>query len=280
MLWKCEICGGTIGRISKNGLRRGVKPKYCSPKCRDSVREQRKKPRSIGKCIVCGKDVLDRFHCNQIRKKDSSYCSRKCRDQDKSKPNCTCKNCGKEKHISPHLIHRLDKKDVFCDRKCTKEYRIKYRIENWRLLKQYIDNTGYAKVLIRGFPMATECGYVLVHRLVAAEKLGRLLKKGECVHHIDGNKLNNTPENILICKSGREHRIKFHTMTEEEKMARKRGTIGVSLPIGHVELITQVYKKTGVPRSKIIRALIEKNWNDLQRVAEAGDLSLIMKFVP
>lgn len=43
------------------------------------------------------------------------------------------------------------------------------------------------------------------HRIVAEEMLGRSLKKNEVVHHIDGNKKNNHPSNLLVLPSQREH---------------------------------------------------------------------------
>lgn len=43
-----------------------------------------------------------------------------------------------------------------------------------------------------------------VHRVVAENLLGRRLLPGEVVHHLDGNKLNNAPENLLVL-SNREH---------------------------------------------------------------------------
>ena len=36
------------------------------------------------------------------------------------------------------------------------------------------------------------------HRIVAEQKLGRSLKKGEIVHHIDGNKRNNNSSNLMV----------------------------------------------------------------------------------
>lgn len=44
-----------------------------------------------------------------------------------------------------------------------------------------------------------------IHRSVAEAKLGRPLKPGEVVHHIDHNKKNNDPDNLMIFKSQSEH---------------------------------------------------------------------------
>jgi hypothetical protein len=60
-----------------------------------------------------------------------------------------------------------------------------------------------------------------LHRQVAEAKIGRPLAKGEVVHHIDGNKLNNHPDNIAVLESQAVHaRLestgRFHT--EETKL--------------------------------------------------------------
>lgn len=46
---------------------------------------------------------------------------------------------------------------------------------------------------------------VHTHRLVAAEKLGRPLRKGEVVHHKDEFKRNNDPNNLHVFESQAEH---------------------------------------------------------------------------
>lgn len=47
--------------------------------------------------------------------------------------------------------------------------------------------------------------YVLEHRYVMAKKIGRPLRADETVHHKDGDKQNNTEDNLQLC-SGRHGR--------------------------------------------------------------------------
>ena len=49
-------------------------------------------------------------------------------------------------------------------------------------------------------------GRVYTHILVAEQKLGRELKEGEVVHHIDKNKQNNSPDNLMVFRSDGDHR--------------------------------------------------------------------------
>lgn len=68
-----------------------------------------------------------------------------------------------------------------------------------------VTNRGYVGVKIDpDHPMALMCqfnGYVLEHRLVMAQQLGRPLLRSEHVHHIDGNRQNNDPSNLQLIQS-------------------------------------------------------------------------------
>ena len=58
----------------------------------------------------------------------------------------------------------------------------------------------------------------LVHRVLAECLLGRRLFPGEVVHHLDGNKVNNAPGNLMVM-SNREHN-RIHAQSAHESRER------------------------------------------------------------
>jgi len=57
---------------------------------------------------------------------------------------------------------------------------------------------GYVKVICKGHPRADKDGYVFEHILVMEKKLGRFLTRSEHIHHINGIRDDNRPENLTL----------------------------------------------------------------------------------
>lgn len=85
---------------------------------------------------------------------------------------------------------------------------------NWKGGRYF--SGSYWRVLKPEHPRATKKGYVYEHVLVAEKKIGRYLKDIERVHHLNGVKTDNRPENIVVCKNAKEHFGK-HTLKEWSK---------------------------------------------------------------
>lgn len=58
--------------------------------------------------------------------------------------------------------------------------------------------SGYIKIHMPDAPSANCDGYVLEHRIVMERMLGRNLNRGESVHHINGRRDDNRPENLEL----------------------------------------------------------------------------------
>ena len=66
---------------------------------------------------------------------------------------------------------------------------------------------------------------VWVHRQVAEEKLGRQLISKEKVHHVNGDKLDNHPDNLFVCSDRRHHGIVHSSLEQAAFEFVKRGLI-------------------------------------------------------
>lgn len=67
--------------------------------------------------------------------------------------------------------------------------------------------SGYPGTSSKATSKCETCGFLAEHVMVAEKALGRRLKKGELVHHIDGDGQNNQNSNLLICSTGYHTRL-------------------------------------------------------------------------
>jgi hypothetical protein len=81
------------------------------------------------------------------------------------------------------------------------------RCKKWKGGKTKVH--GYAVRMIHG-------NYFPEHRIVAATVLKRGLRKGEVIHHIDINPLNNDPSNLYVFPSQKEHKT-YHMALKYRK---------------------------------------------------------------
>ncbi|WP_097067563.1 HNH endonuclease [Nitrosovibrio sp. Nv4] len=81
---------------------------------------------------------------------------------------------------------------------------------------------GYRLIKRPGHPNARKSGYILEHRAVASEKLGRPLTPNEIVHHVNHVKLDNSTTNLEVI-TPRDH-IKEHDPNQFKRVEKKPKT--------------------------------------------------------
>jgi hypothetical protein len=64
---------------------------------------------------------------------------------------------------------------------------------------------GYVERYHPRHPCANTSGFVPEHKLVMERKIGRQLTQKEVVHHIDGDRANNHPDNLILFSGQGEH---------------------------------------------------------------------------
>jgi endogenous inhibitor of DNA gyrase (YacG/DUF329 family) len=144
---------------------------FCSRECQKANTAWRR----TSECPVCGKTYTSRHH--------SGTCSNKCA-QERQRLNPEghpCERCGK-------LIPWPETKR-FCSQECRG-----LPLGSVRVMK----STGYAWQKIA--PGGKNGGWVIQHRHVMELMLGRQLEPHERIHHRNGNRVDNRPENLELWK--------------------------------------------------------------------------------
>jgi len=139
-------------------------------------------------CATCGKQNTKRKKNDRVYK----YCNRECAKLTRFQKDQVSWNKGLPSEKQPMFGKRSG---------------------NWRG-GRHEDGHGYVLVFAKKHPCANKSGYVREHRLAIEETLGFYLdkpnNKGDdlIVHHINGNTLDNKPDNLQIMT--RSEHTKYH----------------------------------------------------------------------
>jgi len=180
----CITCGEPLTYYGS-----GPRPKYCSRKCRGRSGRSLSKGDLIGPCADCGEPVIYKGIGPH-----PAYCSARCMKR------ANQRRAAVPKERRPKALCAVTgcPNESFARGWCEKHYR------RWR-------NTGDPELVRKSGPKPRSDrryvhsnGYVIVagglleHRVVMEQILGRPLVKGENVHHINGVKHDNRPENLEV----------------------------------------------------------------------------------
>lgn len=158
-------------------------------------------------CRHCGA-TFRRSPAQMVSPGSGTYCSRACQ---KATFRITrpCLNCGKPVEILRSEAEKYGR-GLYCSLSCRSQ-QTQFGEANPVWKRGYSPNrTGYLRSGLKASKN------IFLHRLVAEQMLGRPLLASEVVHHRDGDKTNNAPENLEVM-SRSDHLRLHHRLRRMER---------------------------------------------------------------
>lgn len=162
------------------------------------------------RCDFCGKE-MERSPWS-VKHYKNVFCSKQCcSDFMRRGKIIECTWCGKPIYRSPSIIHPIAN---FCSNSCRRKWlgerdRTVINVKGHNLGHKAEHFSVLNKMRNPQEKIADNPVYVnsRLYRLIAEAKIGRKLNKGEVVHHINGVRTDNRPENLQVMTCNEHSRL-------------------------------------------------------------------------